>query len=100
MPSLPSPAITTAQFFAVTASVASTETVIAVPSAMPSTERMPASHKPFSKAKESTISAPEQGLMPTAATADHAVRQSKRSPARRAGSGAWEWPQVAQTSPS
>lgn len=90
LPNLPSPAIRTAQFLAVTASVASTETVIAVPSAMPSTDRMPASHKPLSKANESTISAPEQGLMPTAATADQAVRQSKRSPERSAGSGAWE----------
>ena len=38
--------------------------------------------------------------MPTAATADQAVRQSKRSPDSSAGSGACEWPQVSQTSPS
>ena len=96
----PSPANATAQFLAVTAMVASTETVIAVPTAIASTDRMPPAHRPLRKAKLSTISAPEQGRMPTAATADHAVRQSKRSPDSSAGSGACEWPQVSQTSPS
>ena len=77
-----------------TASVASVETVIAVPSAIASTDRMPPTQRPFRKAKVSTISAPEQGRRPTAATADQAVFQLKRSPASMAGSGAWLWPQV------
>ena len=78
----------TAQFFAVTARVASTETVIAVPIDMAITDRMPPSQRLFRKAKVSTISAPEQGRMPTAAMAEPAVFQSKRSPVSRAGSGA------------
>jgi hypothetical protein len=85
---------------AAVAAKASTETVIAVPSAMANTDSTPPAQSPFRKAKESTISAPEQGRRPTAATADQAVFQLKRSPEIIAGSGACEWPQVAQTSPA
>ena len=45
------PAIATAQFLASTAIVASAETVMAVPSAMASTERMPPTQSPFRNAK-------------------------------------------------
>ena len=83
-----------------TAIVASAETVIAVPTAMAKTDSTPPTHSPLRKAKVSTISAPEQGRRPTAATADQAVFQLKRSPDSIAGSGAWLWPQVSQTSPA
>src|SRR5690606_397447 len=96
----PPPERATAQFFAETASVASSDTVIAVPSAIAKTETIPPSQSALRKEKVSTISAPEQGRMPTAATADQALRQSSRSPARREGSGACEWPQEEQTSPA
>ena len=82
------------------ASVYLAAAVIAVPIDMARTETMPPSHNPLRKAKVRTISAPEQGRSPTAATAVHAVRQSKRSPEISAGSGAWLWPQVSQTSPA
>ena len=95
--SLPDSAI--AQFLAVTASVARIETVMAVPMDMAMTESMPPSHRLFRNAKVSTMSAPEQGRMPTAAMAVLAVFQSNRSPESRAGSGACEWPQEGQTSP-
>ena len=88
MPMRPSPAMTTAQFFAVTARIASADTVIAVPSAIANTDITPPSQRPFRKAKVSTMRAPEQGRRPTAATADQAVFQSKCSPFSRAGSGA------------
>ena len=71
----PEPENFSAAFFAVTASVASAETVIAVPTAMAKTDSTPPATSPFSIAKVSTISAPEQGRSPTAATAAQADRQ-------------------------
>ena len=61
-----------AAFFAVTASVARIETVIAVPMAMANTDNTPPKKRPFNSANDKTIMAPEQGRMPTARTADHA----------------------------
>ena len=100
LPTRPSPPMATAQFFAITASVARTETVIAVPSAMAKTETMPLTHSPFRKAKERTTSAPVHGRKPTATIAAQAVLQPKFSPEISLGSGAWLWPQVEQTSPA
>ena len=73
--------------------IASTDTVIAVPIAMAKTEAMPPRSSPFSNAKVSTISAPEQGRMPIARIAEPAPFQSKSLPPRSLGSGMCTWPQ-------
>ena len=78
---------------------ASAETVIAVPRDMAKTESTPPRRSPFNSENDSTRSEPEHGRKPTAITADQASRTEKSLPEIIAGSGAWEWPQVAQTSP-
>src|SRR5690606_35713668 len=99
-PQRPPPASATAQSFAVTASVASIATVMAVPSAMARTDRTPPSQRPLRKAKDRTINAPEQGRIPTAVTAAQAALRSRRSPEIVDGSTAWLCAQLAHAVPA
>ena len=72
---------------AVTASVASNDTVIAVPIAIASTDSDAAGPKPVEQGEAQHDQRAGAGPRPTAATADQAVRQSKCSPPRSAWVG-------------
>ncbi|MNE85840.1 hypothetical protein D3C80_1828820 [compost metagenome] len=96
---LPGPAKRTASPLAETAMMASSDTVMAVPSDMASTESTPPRKIPFKSAKLMTMMAPEHGRRPTAMMADHASCRLKFLPLRSSGSGACDFPQETQRSP-
>ncbi len=77
-----------AKAFALTAIVAMTATVMAVPRPMMNVETTPAQNSPCASANTSTRMAPEHGRSPTATTAE-SPRFQPPGPASSSGSGAW-----------
>ena len=79
----------TAAFLAKTAALARAAVVIAVPSDIATTAKIPAEKIPCAKAKTRTRIAHEQGRAPAAIIVSRALFQENPAPSMR-GSGAWK----------